>query len=86
MTGFGPVESKVRQDVAALMCAHPMGEALAEMSYALARALDDGAGMAAAAINRELRANLTELADMAVGDDDDFDAELSAPVRDPEEP
>jgi hypothetical protein len=85
----GPVETKVRQDVAALTTAHPMGEALAEMAYTLARTLDDGAGLAVAAVNRELRANLVELARLGV-DDDDLDARLSRPggpaeVRDPEE-
>lgn len=84
---LGPVETKVRQDVAALLSAHPMGEALAEMAYTLARTLDKGAGLAVAAVNRELRANLVELARMdAGGDDDDELAEfLSAPVRDPED-
>jgi hypothetical protein len=82
----GPVERKVRADIASVMTAHPMGEALAEMSYNLARALDDGAGLATAAVNRELRANLTELARLAVDDSDDLADELSAPVRDTEEP
>jgi hypothetical protein len=68
-----------------------MGEALTEMSYNLARALDDGAGLAIAAVNRELRANLTELSRLAVDDSDDFADDLSAPelpsaVRHPEEP
>jgi hypothetical protein len=68
-----------------------MGEALTEMSYNLARVLDDGAGLATAAVNRELRANLTELSRLAVDDSDDLADELSAPelpaqVRDPEEP
>lgn len=82
---FGPVETKVRQDVNALVSAHPMGEALAEMAFALARALDDGAGMATAAVNRELRANLIELARLAVDDDDDLEAQLSTPLRDTED-
>ena len=86
----GPVERQVRADVTALVTAHPMGEALAEMSFALARKLDGDAGMATAAVNKELRANLLELASMAEGDDDDLDASLSTPmlpeVRDPEEP
>jgi hypothetical protein len=82
----GPVERKVRADIASVMTAHPMGEALAEMSYNLARALDDGAGLATAAVNRELRANLTELARLAVNDSDDLADELSAPVRDTPEP
>jgi hypothetical protein len=82
----GPVELKVRQDVGALVTEHPMGESLSEMSFNLARTLDEGAGLAVAAVNRELRANLVELARMEVGnDDDDFGDSLSAPVRDAEE-
>ena len=76
----GPVEAKVRADVEALMTAHPMGESLAEMSFSLARDLDAGAGMMAAALNRELRANLVELARLGVNGDDDLDAALSTPV------
>ena len=82
--GSGPVEHRVRQDVAALVSAHPMGEALAELAYTLARALDEGAGMATAAVSRELRAALADLTSMAVSDDDDLDAQLSTPVRDTE--
>ncbi len=86
---YGPVEAKTREDVAALVTAHPMGESLAEAAYVLARTLDDGAGLSTAAVGRELRAYLTELASMGV-EDDDLDADLSAPdmpspVRDPEE-
>lgn len=79
---YGPVETKVRADIAALISSHPMGEALAEMAFTLARSLDDGAGLAIAAVNRELRANLVELARLGVADDDDLDAALSTPVRD----
>ena len=79
---FGPVETKVRQDVEALVTVHPMGEALAEMAFTLARTLDQGAGLAVAAVNRELRANLVELASMAEDDDDDLEDRLSAPLRD----
>ena len=94
--GFSPptVESKVRADIEALVSSHPMGEALAEMAIALAREMDAGVVCKAcggavasptAALNRELRANLIELASQAVADDDDLEARLSAPVRDPEE-
>jgi hypothetical protein len=76
------VERKVREDVGALITAHPMGESLAEMAYSLARTLDEGAGLSTAAVNRELRANLVELSRLAVESDDDFADELSAPVRD----
>lgn len=82
---MGPVETKVRQDVAALVTVHPMGEALAEMAYSLARTLDEGAGLATAAVNRELRANLIELTRLGVSDDDDLEDRLSTPVRDAED-
>jgi hypothetical protein len=83
---YGDVEKKVRQDVGALITEHPMGEALSEMAFKLARTLDEGAGLAVAAVNRELRANLVELARLEVpSDDDDFGDALSTPVRDTEE-
>ena len=83
---YGAVETKVRQDVGALVTEHPMGEALSAMSFNLARTLDEGAGLAVAAVNRELRANLVELARLEVpSDDDDFGDALSTPVRDTEE-
>jgi hypothetical protein len=75
----GPVERKVRADVGALFSGHPMGEALAEMSFSLARLLDDGAGLATAAVNRELRANLMELSRLADDGNDDLADELSVP-------
>jgi hypothetical protein len=81
----GPVERQVKRDIGALVTVHPMGEALAAMSLNLARTLDDGAGLATAAVNRELRANLLELSRLAVDDNDDLSDELSAPVRDTEE-
>ncbi len=80
----GAVEVAVRADVATLMTAHPMAEALAEMSYSLARSIDGGAGMLAAAMNKELRANLLELARLGVDGDDDLDAELSTPTTEEE--
>jgi hypothetical protein len=80
----GPVECKVASDIEALVSTHPMGEALSAMSLALARTLDQGAGLAVAAVNRELRANLVELSSMA-DNDDDLDADLSTPLRHPED-
>jgi hypothetical protein len=80
----GPVERQVRADINALVTAHPAGEALAEMSYALARLLDNATGgMSAAAINRELRENLAELTRLAVDDGDELADELSAPELSP---
>jgi len=75
---MGPIETQVRADVDALVTAHPMGESLAEMAFTLARTLDEGAGLAVAAVNRELRANLIEISRLGV-DDDDFDIALSTP-------
>lgn len=91
---MGPIEQRVHADLAALMTSHPMGEALSAMALALAVSLDRGAGMQEAAVNRELRATLDDLARMKVGDDDELDSLLSAPtvgadlpaeVRDPED-
>jgi hypothetical protein len=75
----GAVEAKVRSDVEALTTAHPVGEALAEMSYTLARTLDQGAGLGYAAVARELRANLIELARLQVDHGDDLGDVLSNP-------
>jgi hypothetical protein len=78
----GPIETKVRNDLASLITVHPMALSLAEMSYRLARTLDEGAGLAVAAVNRELRANLVELARLGMVDDEDLESDLSTPVRD----
>lgn len=88
----GPIETQVRRDVGALVSAHPMGEALAAMSFRLAELLDgDVQPMAVAGMSRELRETLLELARLGVNDDDDLDAHLSRPslpteVRHPEKP
>jgi len=70
----------VLADIEALVTTHPMGEALAATAVELARTLDAGAGLAVAAVARELRATLTELASMEVPDDDGLDAALSTPT------
>lgn len=82
----GTIESKVRADVEALMTAHPMGEALAEGAYFLARQLDIGVEpKTVAAIHRELRATLVELAALGVPEREGDDDVLSTPVRDSSE-
>ena len=78
--GPGPIERQVRADLEALVTEHPLGESLTEMSLNLARTLDNGAGLAVAAVNRELRANLEALAGMGVAGDSDLDGFLSTPV------
>ena len=82
----GPVERKVKADLAALLTAHPMGEALSQMALTLAVAMDriqeTGKGlMVLPAVNRELRDNLAELSRLAVNDDDPLADELSTAVR-----
>ena len=82
----GSVEVKVRADLDALVTAHPVGEALSEMSLTLAWAIDrireTGKGlMVLPATSRELRDTLLELARLAIDDDDPLADELSAPVR-----
>jgi len=58
-------------------------DARARLAVTLAVALDGDAGMATAAISRELRATLTELENRNDGNSDEFSrllADLSAPV------
>ena len=66
---------------------NPASDARAQLALILAATLDDGAGMATAAVARELRATLTELESRHGGDDVDaftaLLAELSAPMVDP---
>lgn len=85
--GFpGPVETQTRRDVSKIASQHPVGAALAEMAFALARRLDASRNLEAAesraigAISKELRATVVELARLGVGDDDDLEDELSTPT------
>lgn len=62
-------------------------EALGQLALTLARQLDEGAGMATAAVARELRATLAELTrDRDDGDDDDWTAGLPPAVWDSPQP
>jgi hypothetical protein len=69
----GPVERKVRADIAALVTAHPMGEALTEMNRELRANL--------AELSRMAVGDGDDLADELSAP-----GELPAPVRDEEEP
>lgn len=80
------VLAKVQADLDALVTTHPMGESLAQVALELARRLDDPDERAPAAVAKELRATLIELAEGIVDDADDFAAGLSAPSRDETEP
>lgn len=59
-------------------------EALGQLALTLAKALDEGAGMATAAVSKELRATLAALTAKEVVSDDEvvFGADLPAAVRD----
>ena len=63
-------------------------EALGRLALTLADALDEGAGMATAAVSKELRATLAALTRKEVDPDADdpiFGTDLPATVRHPEE-
>lgn len=85
MAAQGPNEKAVRATLRQLEVS-VVTDALGRLAITLAKALDADAGMATAAVSRELRATLTDLEGRHGGNDDDgFDrllAELSAPVVD----
>jgi len=85
--GFaGYVEAETRKDIDAMFTGHPMGDALAAVAITLARTLDDGAGMATAAVAKQLVATLVELARYEDGSTDDDDApDLGGPAMGDEE-
>lgn len=81
----GKVELAVARTLRDCERVNPAHEGLVATAAVLAQALDDGAGLATAAVARELRATLTALTETSRGEDDGFDAlvaGLSAPVRD----
>lgn len=69
----GPIESAARAAMQQLVGLDGHQLTLAESAYALARTLDNDAGMAAAAVGRELRATLNDIWDGVPDDDDDDD-------------
>jgi hypothetical protein len=85
----GPVTAAVVTDLGEMQLSGPVSGALAATAVTLAVALDAGAGLATAAVARELRATLQALAGSQGGDDDDTKAlldQLSAPVFDGPQP
>ena len=85
----GTCQAAVAGDLAGLTSSGPVSGSLAAAALILARTLDDGAGLATAAVARELRATLLALAGTGGGDDDGTQAllaELSAPVLDGPQP
>lgn len=84
---YGPLEAAVRGDVDALGLVSPTARSLAELAFNMARKLDSGAGMATAAVAKELRDTLNQMVEQA-GDDDGAALleRLSAPVGNPAQP
>lgn len=81
----GRVELAVARTLRATERVHAAHEGLAASALVLAKALDEDAGLATAAVARELRATLTALTEAGSGDDGDVAgllAALSAPVGD----
>jgi hypothetical protein len=80
------VEAAVRETVADLPPTSPAHAALVATALTLARKLDEGAGLATAAVARELRSTLDVLT-KTEGDDDDelagFVNSLSSPMGNP---
>jgi hypothetical protein len=92
----GPVQAAVAKEVASIRrrlkaSGHEADGALVALAVNLAKRLDDDGGLATAAISKELRVTLSELAAplKSSGEDDDgasrtfadFVVHLSAPVR-----
>lgn len=97
MNGYGPVEMRVRLDVGLLGNLAGTQGSLAEVAYALARLIDEGAGMGTASVARELRLLLQEITRGPLNDDDPASAiiaglgiperaDVPTPVRDAENP
>lgn len=68
---MGPIEKAARSDVENLKSTHPAAASLEQAVFSLAHVLDEGAGMASAAVAREMRTTLADLVP-AGGDDDDL--------------
>jgi hypothetical protein len=79
---IGPVERGIRADLKEW----DVTGGLAESALVLAKTLDEGAGLAVAAVARELRATMESLRPVEEENDDldRFLASLSTPVRDSE--
>jgi hypothetical protein len=60
---IGPVERSVRKYIESIEDDSTLGNTYAEIAYNLARKLDRGAGMATAAVGRELRELITMIAE-----------------------
>lgn len=79
---YGPVERALRADIGELKLAGQLSGTVVASAFELARTLDRGAGMATAAVARELR-EYVKLIEGAAGDDADTTShrtDMSSPV------
>ena len=79
---YGPIERALREDIGDLKLAGQLSGTVVASAYELARTLDRGAGMATAAVARELR-EYVRLIEGAAGDDAstvDHRSDLSTPL------
>jgi hypothetical protein len=86
VTRRGKVELATARDLKAMARLHPAHDALSASALVLARALDEGAGLATAAVARQHAAIMTTLAEVSGDDNDaairDLVDRMSAPVAD----
>lgn len=86
MSNYGEVETAVRNDILKLKLRGEFARSLCEIAYNLARKLDLDAGMATAAVAKQLTDTLSRIKEAADDDDDrsDLQRDLSTPQLSPE--
>lgn len=80
-TEIGPVEAQVRKYIESLTDLSVLQLTYAEIGFNLARKLDRGAGMATAAVGRELRELLAAIAESTSNELDDLFKRFAMPSK-----
>lgn len=85
MSEYGDIETRVRNDILRMNLRGATTQSLCAIAYNLARKLDFDAGMATAAVSKELRETLRLIVEAADNDDDrnDLLGDLSTPQLSP---
>lgn len=83
---YGEVETAVRNDILKMSLRGAYAKSLCEVAYNLARKLDLDAGMATAAVAKQLTETLKQISEQADDDDDraSLVKDISAPQLSPE--
>lgn len=81
VSNYGPIETQVRNDVLKLKLRGAFVQSLVEVAYNLAQKLDLDAGMATAAVAKQLTETLSKIQEAADDDDDrsDLQKDISTP-------